>query len=255
MKIRNEADVKALDQKIKTELGVDISKYRDEDTVETLSSLITFPIYALSWTIRPVIIAFLLFLLGFWQIDLVHIQYVMYGTVGLVLFLLCGLFAGLLYLTYRFRSDLNKLATYSLTVLKGIVSDLDQINTSTNNANRSEVLKLLFLGITHIITIPVTSSIIGNKVPFVGGIVSGIVRRVLTHMSNLFRFDKLDLKTASIEAGGEGKILPYYLASVSGFHEIVDKTLAVAVKVIQWPLTIILGGFLLVTLLFIWLIN
>lgn len=130
MKIRNEADVEALDQKIKTELGVDISKYRDEETVDTLSSLITFPIYALNWTIRPVIIAFVLYILGFWLIDLVHIQYFVYGIFGLVLFLISGLFAGLLYLTLRFKTDIKQLANYSLTVLKGIVADMDQLNTT-----------------------------------------------------------------------------------------------------------------------------
>lgn len=255
MKIRTEADVKALDQKIRTELGVEIGKYRDEETVETLSSLITFPIYALNWTVRPVIIAFILYIVGFWVIDLVHIQYLLYGILGLLLFLISGLFAGLLYLTIRFQADLKQLANYSLTVLKGIVADLDQLNTTTNNTNRPEVLKLLFLGITHIITIPVTSSIIGNKVPFVGGIVSGLVRRVLTRMSNIFRFDKVDLANATVAAGDEGKILPYYLASVTGFHNIIDKTVGVALKVVQWPLGVVFGGFLLFTLFFVWLIN
>ncbi|MEM6769369.1 MAG: hypothetical protein AAF597_02195 [Bacteroidota bacterium] len=255
MKIRTEADVRALDEKIKTELGVDISKYRDEETVETLSSLITFPLYALNWTVRPVIIAFLLYLLGYWIIDLVHVQYLIYGIFGLVLFLICGLFAGLFYLTIRFQSDIKLLTNYSLTVLRGIVADLDRLNTTTNQTNRAEVLKLLFLGITHLITIPVTSSIIGNKVPFVGGLVSGLVSRVLTRLSNVFRFDKLELSEASQQAGGEGKILPYYLASVSGFHNIVDKSLGVAMKIVQWPLGIFLGGFALTTALFIWLIN
>jgi len=255
MKIRTEADVQALDQKIQAELGIDIKKYRDEETVDTLSSLITFPIYALNWTMRPVVIAFILFIAGFWVVDLVHAQFVLYGTLGLILFLLSGLFAGFLYLTLRFQTDLRQLATYSLTVLKGIVADVDQLNTMAKNTNRAAVLQLLFLGITHIITIPVASSIIGNKVPFVGSIVSGMVKRVLTRMSNLFRFNNLKLANATIEAGDEGKILPYYLASVTSFHNIIDKTLGVAMKVVQWPLGIVLGGLLLITWLFIWLIN
>lgn len=74
-------------------------------------------------------------------------------------------------------------------------------------------------------------------------------------MSNIFSFEKLDLANATVSAGGEGKILPYYLASVTGFHNIIDKTLGVAIKVVQWPLGIAFSGFALFTLLFIWLIN
>lgn len=255
MKIRTEADVQALDQKIQSELGVDIKKYRDEETVETLSGLITFPIYALNWTIRPVIIAFALYVLGFWGIDLVHVQYLLYGILGLLLFLVTGLVAGFLYLTVRLQSDIKRLTNYSLSVLKGIVTDLDQLNMTTDQTNRAEVLKLLFLGITHLITIPVTSSIVGSKVPFVGGMVSGLVRRILTRMSNIFHFDKLALGQATVEAGEEGKVLPYYLASVAGIHKLIDKTLDIAMKVVQWPLGIVFGGLVLVTLFFLWLIN
>ncbi|WP_273446548.1 hypothetical protein [Neolewinella agarilytica] len=255
MKIHNEADRQALDQRIQTELGVDIGKYRDPEVTERLSELIVFPLYVLSWTIRPVLLAFVLYLLGFFLLDLVHVQYLIYAVLGLILALITGLFAGLFYLTIRFRSDIRAIMTYSMDILKGIVQDMDALNTSTHAGNRKDVLQLLFLGTMHLITIPLTSDIIGNKVPFIGGLVARLVRRVLTVMTNLFRFDKINLEEAKIEAGGEGKILPMYLASVTGFHGIMDKVLKVGIRVIQAPIGLLLGFFGVLSYLFIYLIN
>jgi hypothetical protein len=253
MQIRTQADVDALDQKIKAELGVDVSKYRNAETVETLSSLLVFPIYVLNWTVRPVIIAFLLYIAGYFVLDLVHIQYLIYGFLGLVFFLITGLFAGLFYLTIRFKSDIQTLMTYSMDVMKGIVEDV--VNTTTDASNRPEVLKLLFLGVMHIITIPVVGDVLGNKIPFVSGIVSGLIKKVLTKLSNIFRFDQIALSDPKRSIGSEGKILPVYLASVTGFHNVLDKTIGVAMKVVQWPIGLVFGFFALLTLLFVWLIN
>lgn len=255
MKIRSKADVEALDQKIKAELGVDIGKYRNEEVVEQISSLLIFPIYVVSWTVRPVIIAFIFYIIGYFVIDLVHIQYLLYGILGLVFFLVTGLFAGLFYLTIRFRNDIRSIMNYSMDILKGIVKDVDALNTTTDATNRKEVLQLLFLGTMHLITIPVTGDVIGNRVPFIGGLVSGLVQRVLRALTNLFRFDQTDLANATKEAGGDGKILPMYLAGVTGFQGIVDKILGIAVRVVQVPIGLIFAFFATLTWCFVWLIN
>lgn len=255
MKIRSQSDVEALDQKIKTELGVDIGKYRNEEVVEQISSLLVFPIYVVSWTVRPVLIAFVLYIVGYFVIDLVHVQYLLYAVLGLVFFLITGLFAGLFYLTIRFRNDIRSIMTYSMDILKGIVKDVDALNTTTDTANRKEVLQLLFLGTMHIITIPVTGDVIGNRIPFLGGLVSRLVQRVLRTLTNLFRFDQTNLANAATDAGGEGKILPMYLAGVTGFQGIVDKILGIAIRVVQLPIGLLFAFFAGLTLLFIWLIN
>ena len=255
MTIRNQDDVRALDEKIQRELGIDVGKYRDEDTIATLSELLVFPLYALSWTIRPVLLAFVLYLAGFFVLELVHVQYLVYGILGLVLFLFTGLFAGLLYLTIRFGADIRAMMDYSLGVLRGIVEDLDRLNRDTDATNRAEVLKLLFLGVTHLITIPAVGTVVGNRVPLIGGWVAGIVRRVLTRLSNLFRFDRIELERARVATGDEGKILPLYVASVTGVHRFTERTLSVALRVVRFPLGLGFAFFAGLTLLFIWLIH
>ncbi|MFK8161583.1 MAG: hypothetical protein AB8H12_03885 [Lewinella sp.] len=255
MEIRSQSEVEALDQKIKTELGVDIGKYRNEEVVEQISSLLVFPIYVVSWTIRPVIIAFVLYIIGYFIIDLVHVQYLIYAILGLAFFLITGLFAGLFYLTIRFRNDIKSIMTYSMDILKGIVKDVDALNTTTDATNRKEVLQLLFLGTMHLITIPVTGDVIGNRVPFLGGLVSRLVQRVLRTLTNLFRFDQTNFVNATTDAGSEGKILPMYLAGVTGFQGIVDKILGIAIRVVQLPIGLLFAFFAGLTLFFLWLIN
>jgi hypothetical protein len=255
MKIRTQADIDALDQKIKAELGVDVRKYRDEEVIEAISGLLVFPLYVVSWTVRPMILAFLLYIVGFFLVDLIHIQYLLYAVFGLVLALLTGLFAGLLYLTVRFKSDLEGIMNYSMGILKGIVEDMDKLNTTTHAGNRKEVLQLLFLGVMHIITIPAVSQVIGNRVPFIGGLVTGLVRRVLTKVAGLFKWNEKSLRDATTKAGDEGKILPAYLAGVTGFQGVMGKVLNVGVKVVQFPILFVFVFFALLTYIFVWAIN
>lgn len=255
MKIRTQADVDALDQKIKTELGVDVSKYRDEEAIEAISGLLVFPLYVISWTVRPMLLAFFLYISGYFLLDLVHVQYLLYAILGLMLALLTGLFAGLFYLTLRFKSDLEGIMNYSMSIMRGIVEDMEQLNTTTHAGNRKEVLQLLFLGVMHIITIPAVSSIIGNRVPLIGGLIARLVRRVLTTMAGLFKWNEQNLREATAKAGDEGKILPAYLAGVSSFQNIMNKVLKVGVRVVQMPILLIFGFFALLALFFVWAIN
>lgn len=255
MKIKTQADVIALDQKIQSDLGVDIGKYRDPEVVSKITELLVFPIYALNWTVRPVIIAFLIYLAGFFIFDLVHIEYLIYAVFGVVLFLVTGLFAGLLYLTIRFKSDIADIMNFSMDILKRIVRDVDKLNTTTDASNRTANLQLLFLGTMHLITIPVAGEVIGNRVPFIGGLVARLVRKVLTTATNLFRLDKMTHSTAKENAGGHGKILPMYLASVSGFQQLTGKILGIGMRVVQLPVFLLLLLFVLTTWLFVWIIN
>jgi len=108
MKIRTKKDVIALDQKIKDELGVDVSKYKNQEVVDNFVSLLVFPQYIFNWGIRPVLIAFALYIAGFFVLDLVHIFYVIYGLFGLVLFLLSGILAGVLFLIWKMKKTCGK---------------------------------------------------------------------------------------------------------------------------------------------------
>ena len=255
MTVRNQADADALNERIHRKLSVDISSYRNEEVNATLADLLIFPLYALNWVIRPVGLLLLLYLAGFFLIDLVHVQYLIYALVGLVLAVLTGLLLGLLYLTVRLGQDINAIMHYSTDILKRVVKDVDQLNEGTNATNRKETLTLLFAGVLHIITIPVTASIISNKIPFIGGLLSGLCTRVLRRMANLFRWPEVNYQQAVSDAGGEGNILPMYLNGVAALQSASQKVFHVAARVVQWPLLLVTLPVVLVDVFFVWLLH
>ncbi|MEM6699997.1 MAG: hypothetical protein AAF599_16460, partial [Bacteroidota bacterium] len=74
MKIRTSKDVEKLDKKIKEELGIDVQKYRNEEVVENFVQLLVFPEYVINWVIRPVLISIGIFIIGFFTLNLVHVE-------------------------------------------------------------------------------------------------------------------------------------------------------------------------------------
>lgn len=87
MKIRTQKGIDQLNLKIQTELGVDVQKYRNEEVAESFVSLLVFPQYVINWTIRPILIAFLLYIIGFFVVDLVtnRVLYFYFSIKNLIL--------------------------------------------------------------------------------------------------------------------------------------------------------------------------
>ena len=147
MKILTEKDVEKLDKRIKEEFGIDVQKYRNEKVVEKFVELLVFPEYVITWVIRPMLISGIIYLIGFKIFDLVHIEYLIYGIIGLFLFLGTGILVGLLLLTWRMKSDMLGIVNYTLEIMKTTVRDMNQINSQISKENRTEVFGLLFKGI------------------------------------------------------------------------------------------------------------
>lgn len=255
MKIRTEADIEKLDAKIKQELGVEVSKYRNEEVAENFVELLIFPKYVIKWVILPVSISFMAYIAGFFLFNLVHIEYVIYGIIGLILFLLLGIISGLFFLMWRMKSDMWGIISYSLEIMKSAVTDLNQVNNQIDNENRKEVLGLLFKGIIHIVTIPVLSKAISTKVPFVGGIVNSIIKKVLTVVSNKIKFDEVKLKQELDKPENESNALKIYTNSISSATAGLEKVMNFTFGIVKLPLKIALIIICPIVLLFLYLIN
>lgn len=254
MKIRNEEDIAALDEKIKNDLGIDVRKYRNPEAIEGLVDLITFPKYAINWTIRPILLFFVFYIIGFFVIDLTRFEWILYALLGFVLFIASGWFGGLHYLISKIRSDVDGIADYSFDVMKASMQDLNIVGHQIGSANWTSNLGLLFKGVIHIVSIPVLTDVIGRKVPFVGRFLKGIVGRFLRVLSDQIDFDEAKL-SAELEAEpDENKYLQIYTNSITTANKGTDKVLSFAAKAIQLPLKI---GFIISFLflaLFIYLI-
>lgn len=254
MKIRTKKDVENLDRKIQEELGIDVKKYRNQEVAESFGELLVFPAYILNWTIRPVLFSVLVYILGFTVIDLVHIEYLIYGIFGLILFLVTGILGGLFFLTWKMKSDMWGIIEYSLGIMKSAVEDLNLMNDHINPENRKDVLGLLFKGIIHIVTIPMLSKVISDKVPLLGGIVNWFVKKILTRISDIVKFDEIRLKEELKVKNPESSALNIYIKSITATTTGLNKLVNVTFGIAQLPLKIFLGIFLFLTALFVYLI-
>jgi len=255
MKIRTSRDVEKLDKKIKDELGVDVRKYKNEEVVETFGELLVFPQYIITWAIRPVLFSIVAYITGFYLIELVHIEYVLYGIIGLVLFLFSGILFGFIFLTWKLKSDMWGIVEYSLNIMRSVVEDLNQVNDRINPENRKQVLTLLFKGIVHIVTIPMLTKIISEKIPFIGGVVKRFVSKILILVSDRIKFDEQNFKKELKKEGGESKLLQLYSSSISSSIGEVEKIMNIAFKIAQFPFKIVFTISFMLLSLFIYLIN
>lgn len=176
MKIRSKKDVAALQEKIKNELGIDVSEYRNEEVAENFAELILLPQYVVLWVIRPIIFILFIYFSGFKIFDLVHVEYVVYATIGFVLFLFFGISFGLVLLIFKMKKDIWGITDYSLDILKQSISDVSKVNGQINEENKKEVLFLLFKGVIHIVTIPLFCEVIAKRIPLIGFIISSVIK-------------------------------------------------------------------------------
>lgn len=255
MKIRNEKDVQLLEETIKIELGIDVSKYRNDEVAENFVKLLVFPEYIFRWVLRPVIFAFVAFILGFLFIDLVHFEYIIYSLVGLGLFLLLGILFGLLFLSWKMKKDMWGIINYSLNIMNDAVIDMNAVGTQLTPGNRKNVLSLLFKGIIHIVTIPMLSQAISENVPLVSGLVKGFVKKVLTIVSDKVIFSEEDFDEQNRYNDKTHNPFESYSKAITAASRGVEKVLDVTFGIAQFPIALIFGIVAIIFYFFIRIIN
>jgi len=255
MKIRTAKDVEKLDKRLKNELGIDVSKYKNEEVVENFVELVLFPQYVITWVIRPLIIAIIIFVMGFFILNLVHIEFVLYAFIGFFLFFFNGILLGLLFLMWKMKTDIWGIVDYSLEIMKSAVSDLNHVSNQVTKENRKDVLGLVFKGVIHIVTIPMVTKIISEKVPFVGGLVNGLVKKILTLVSDKVMFDPATLDNELAKDMSESNAMQIYSSSISSVSGGLEKIMNFTFGVAQLPLKISFIILFLSLVLFVYIIN
>jgi len=255
MKIRTAKDVEKLDNRIKEEFGIDVQKYRNEEVIENFVNLLVFPQYVFTWVFRPILISIAIFIMGFFIFNLVHIEYIIYGFIGLILFLLTGVLIGLLFLTRKIKSDLWGIVNYSLEVMKSALSDMNQVNNYITTTNRKEVFGVLFKGIIHIVTIPMASKVISDKVPFFAGFLNRILKKVLILISEKVKFQEENLIEELKEKTNEQNEHQMNSSSISSVSTGLEKVINFTFRVVQFPLKLGTGITICILIIFIYLIN
>lgn len=257
MKIRTEKDIEQLDYRIKTELGVDVRKYKNEEVVEKIVSMLVFPEYVLTWMLGPVLLALVFFGLGFYLLQLVHVEFVLYAIFGLVLFLAVGLVAGLLLFTGKMKKDIGSIAAYSLAMTKDAVLDINTVNQSTDPAYKKEAYGLLFKGIIHIVTIPMTTKAVTEKLPLLGRLINRFIRKFFMLISDRIKFDEMQIASAPTgsHSSTSSKSLETYSKSMTLASMGMGKLMGLTFGVVRFPLKVVLVVVSLLLFFFLWAVN
>jgi hypothetical protein len=239
MRIRSAKDVDALDQKIKEELGIEVSQYRNPEVAEKLVDLIVFPQFVVSWTIRPIILSLMTYVLLFYFIEFGAAWATVYLIFGLILFLLDGVLSGVVLVLWKLKKDMFEVVSFTLNIMKKAVQDLKTINGNMTKEDRKKNMKLLFFGIMHIVTIPTLSSALGNKIPLIGGLIKGVINRILRLIASTIKFS-YDPTLDDDDTTDPKEITNGYIRTIDATIKGLDKVLSVIMRVAQTPFIIAL---------------
>ncbi|SNR15491.1 hypothetical protein [Tenacibaculum jejuense] len=256
MKVKTKRDVLKLQEKIKQELGLDVSKYKDEEVVENFVEILLLPNYIVSWVIRPIFISFLIYIFGFYVFNLVHIEYVFYAIIGFGLFIVFGISFGFLSLVFKMKNDILEIVDYSLDILKLAIQDISKINNQITVDNKNDVLSLVFKGIIHIVTIPLLTKSVTSKIPFIGRIASSLIKRVLTVVSNRLEFkeDNIeDFVASPLEE--KHKLYTAYMKTIIATSNGLETFISFVFRVLKIPMLVFFFFSSSALLLFLYLIN
>lgn len=246
MKINNKADVHSLEEKIKNELHIDVRKYRDEKVAEDFMDILLFPKYFASWVLPVIAVSFVLYLLGFFVVDLVNMEYLVYAILGFFLFMGTGLFLGLLLFVWQFKSDLVSVTDYTMNTMKTGLSDLGQVYNS-RTSKKGNILSLLFKGIIFVVTIPMMRKAVSKKIPLLGFVMVPLFSKVLGNLSERVHFDEEPMQQTIGTKEPQSKLVQTYEKVVDKANSGVSNALSKAIRVVQLPLQV---GFV-ISLLFL----
>lgn len=253
----NKKKIEELKEKVSSELNIDLEKYNDQETLDNLAELIAFPVYFNNWVIRPIIFSVILFITGFFILDLENIQVLIYLIFGLPLFLLCGIFLGLLFLTWKMKRDIFDVLEYTLSLFGMALDDLNQLNTNLKSTSNREKYSLLYKGIVHVVAIPAISNTITNRIPLLGKPLGFIINNILSFVASKITFsDNIDSTNFKVNNTTEGQ------SSFSKFSNFFDnlsdnfeKVLFYTFRIAQLPLFVLFFFFLVILTVFILIIN
>jgi len=168
-------------QKINDELlrktGVDFSRYRNQELMDTVANAVTFPIYFARSISRPVGLFLLAAFIAIIIVDNGWFKTFL-GFPGLVLAVINGFLLGLVLFVRRIRNDMDKVFTISADLSLQVVRDIAAARTNLKTGSM-EIPSLLeiFQGVNAIIVLPTLIRVLDRKVPLFGGFAARVTRR------------------------------------------------------------------------------
>lgn len=224
-----------LEERIQNELNIDISSYRNDEAIEQITDIILFPKYALQWILLPFILAIGIFIAGFWIFTISTAGYIFYCTIGLFLFAVAGILSGLYYFSHRLQDDIDSIMNFSVQITQQGLGDIKKMGSHLTGEEKGKATKLLFLGVTQLVTVPSISAAVKKKIPFIGPIIAFIVARIMTSLSgNVELTTEKKVKATDLDLTITENIEVEVKPSTS------SKVLSKALRIVRFPIGILL---------------
>ena len=167
-----------LAENFKHKTGVDLRDYKRPELVDTVANLISFPIYAGKLLIIPLAIYFLLGLIPVFMVEgsarvIVAIVFIpLLGTANAVT-------TAAILLVIRLSEDISKALTAGLSLTAEVTSDVRNVYQKRDNRSlQFPTFAEIFNGVMYVVVVPTVVIVINRKVPLIGGLFSGLVRRL-----------------------------------------------------------------------------
>ncbi len=241
MKIKTQADILQLEAKIKEELDIDIRKYSNQEVRENFIEIGESLETVANWQQKIGIGAFIAYLIGFSALNLEgSTEYLVYGIAAFILIGALAFFTFSILVTAKMKFQIKKTIELSIKIMRWCLNDLRKMEHILTPANRANTLGLLFKGTTHIITIPLMTELIADKVPLIGGLLKRLIRYVLTAIADHIQYDENRLKAEMKKPKGEESVIDFYLKTLDAFTQFDEKMLSFFMGISLIPLV---GGF------------
>jgi len=153
------------------------------------------------------------------------------------------------------KADIWNIVDYSLEIMKSAILDLNHLNDKVNKENRKEVMGLLFKGIIHIVTIPMTSSMFSKQIPLLGKFIEKPIKKILPLVAEKVSFDKVLLNEELGKKEDKPRTLELYLNSITSASDGLEKVVDLTYKIARMPILISFALSLLLSIVLVYFVN
>ena len=255
MKIKTQNDIELLALKINDDFDIDVNKYRNDDVTSTFAELLLFPQYIINWGIRPILVAIALFIVVFFVEKLDNVlEVAIYASIGFLLFIVCGVLFSIVFIMRKMKYDMGAIMGYSIEILKEATGDISDFNKNLTLTNKKEGIKLLYLGIIHIVTIPTVCGAVKRKNAFIGPPISWIIKKILTAVGNTVTVNDLESSIKTTYAEKDKSYQNEVLKSVTQDKNILEKIVDTTLSIIEFPFKFLFGIAFLLLVFFLYIL-
>jgi len=194
----NAERIKQINDELLRRTGVDFSRYRNQELVDTVANAVTFPLFFARSVSRSVG-AFLLATCAVIVVVESNVFEAFLAFVGFPLALVNGVLLGLVLFVRRIRNDMVRVFEISGQLTLQVMADIGAARHKlSGQENAFPGLLEIFQGVNVIIVLPVVTGILGRRLPLIGGLAARIVERF---------FGLVDARlVAAIRARNQGEI-------------------------------------------------